>query len=182
MDREIIIEQVNANKAVELSDLAKKIYQQYYLYLWHEGGAEWYMNEYAYPVGKLFNELLNPNNLHFIAYHHQTAVGYMKISLNPATTNTNDAELERIYIDEIYAGKGLGKRFIHLAIAESIKYQKQNIFLKAMDSAIDAITFYKKMGFEYAASFQLPMPVFHLMKEEFRGMIVLNKPLLQNNS
>lgn len=180
MDSEIIIRQIDTTNAEELSALAKNIYQQYYLHLWHPGGADWYMNEYAYPVHKLRAELADQNNLHFIAYCNETAVGYLKLSLQPHTENFNSdtfAELERIYIYKDFAGKGLGKKLMQTALDIAQQNNKKSIFLKAMDSAADAIAFYKKSGYQHVANFQLPMPTFQLMKEAFRGMIILSKKI-----
>jgi GNAT superfamily N-acetyltransferase len=180
MDPEIVIRQIQAGDAEELSALAKKIYQQYYLHLWHPGGADWYMNEYAYPVNKLRTELEDENNIFFIAYSGVAPVGYLKISIHPHLENFNSdefAELERIYILQKFAGKGLGKQFMQIATDTAKQYNKKYLFLKAMDSAAHAITFYKKTGYQPIANFQLPMPTFCLMKKEFRGMIVLSKTI-----
>jgi N-acetylglutamate synthase-like GNAT family acetyltransferase len=54
---------------------------------------------------------------------------------------------------------------------------KKRLFLKAMDSATEAIAFYKRMGFRQKADFQLPMPTFQLMQEQFRGMVILQKEI-----
>ena len=60
-----------------------------------------------------------------------------------------------------------------LDIAKS--YQKKYIFLKAMDTAEKAMKFYNKMGYAVVSKFRLSDTIFHLMKEEYRGMIVLKK-------
>ena len=57
------------------------------------------------------------------------------------------------------------------------QHKKDVVFLKAMDSSDDAIAFYKTIGFEICGSFQLPMPTFEWMKEEYRVMVVLKKDL-----
>jgi hypothetical protein len=56
-------------------------------------------------------------------------------------------------------------------------YQKNYIFLKAMDTAQLAMQFYTKMGFELAGAFRLSDATFHLMKEAYRGMYILKKQL-----
>lgn len=67
MDQQISIQQIVVSQAAELSALAKSIYRQHYLHLWNEGGADWYMNEYAYPVSSLQRELQDDNVLYCIA-------------------------------------------------------------------------------------------------------------------
>jgi hypothetical protein len=54
-------------------------------------------------------------------------------------------------------------------------YQKKYIFLKAMDSANLALKFYNKMGYQLVGKFRLSDTTFHLMKEEYRGMVILKK-------
>jgi len=182
MDTEITIRAISLPDAETLSTLAKNIYRQYYLHLWHPGGADWYTNEYAYPVYKLKEELAAPENLHWIAYAGTEAIGYIKLILKPKFQDgdySESAELERIYIDQLFAGKGLGRKFMQLAENAAVMNGKKNIYLKAMDSATDSIAFYKRMGFRQIADFQLPMPTFQLMKEEFRGMVILQKKLDQ---
>ena len=182
MDTEITIRAISQSDAETLSTLAKNIYRQYYLHLWHPGGADWYMNEYAYPVHKLKEELADPANLHWIAYSGTLPIGYIKLLLQPKLPDVDYsacAELERIYIDPLFAGKGLGRQFMQLAESAAVKNRKTNIFLKAMDSATEAIAFYTKLGFRQIANIQLPMPTFQLMQDQFRGMVILQKKINQ---
>lgn len=178
MDNQIIITQINVSHAEELSALAKDIYRQHYLHLWDIGGVDWYMNEYAYPKNILQKELADSNNIYCIAYHKNKAVGYLKIKTNETLIGfeqLNALELERIYIDKSVTGKGIGKQLIQYVFDVAKEHKKDIVFLKAMDTSLDVIAFYKKLGFEFCETFQLPMPTFKLMKEEFRGMIVLKK-------
>ena len=57
MNSSIQIIQVFEKDAQVLSDLAKQIYIPHYPYLWEEGGIDWYINEYAYPVEKITKEI-----------------------------------------------------------------------------------------------------------------------------
>lgn len=50
--------------------------------------------------------------------------------------------------------------------------KKKIVFLKAMDSSTDSIHFYRKLGFEVCDTLQLTYP---LMKEEYRGMVIMKK-------
>lgn len=178
MDQQIIISQINPGHAEELSVLAKNIYQQHYLHLWEIGGADWYMHEYAYPENILRKELEDSNNIYCIAYHKNKAIGYLKIKINETLKGfeeLNALEVERIYIDESVTGKGIGKQLMQYVFDIAKQHKKDIVFLKAMDTSLDAIAFYRKLGFESCGTFQLPMPTFKLMKEEFRGMVVLKK-------
>lgn len=180
MSASIQIQQINVTQAKLLSDLAKKIYIPHYPYLWNEGGVEWYINEYAYPVEKIKKEILDSNNLHFIAYLNKEPIGYLKLNINanskgfdPDTT----LELERIYILQNCIQKGVGTQLMHFVKDFSKQLNKKIILLKAMDSATKALAFYQKNGFEIVGDFQLPPSIFTLMKPEYRGMYILKLEL-----
>lgn len=174
------IQQIDVSQAQLLSDLAKKIYIPHYPYLWNEGGINWYINEYAYPVEKIKKEILDSNNVHFIAYLNEEPIGYLKLNINanskgfdPITT----LELERIYILQNSIQKGIGTQLMQFVKDFSKQLNKKTILLKAMDSANKALAFYQKNGFEIVGDFQLPASVFTLMKPEYRGMYILKLEL-----
>jgi diamine N-acetyltransferase len=163
--------------AAMLSALAKNIYREHYLHLWHPGGASWYMNDYAYPQEKIKDDLNDPLVEYYIAAEAGTAVGYMKLVLAASFNNDDALEIERIYLHKNVTGKGAGKQLMELAMQRAKELDKQTVFLKAMDSSTAAIAFYKKMGYTISGSLQLPMPEFALMKEEYRGMVILSKAM-----
>ncbi|MEP6951988.1 MAG: GNAT family N-acetyltransferase [Ginsengibacter sp.] len=174
----INIHKATISEAAGIADLARNIYKEYYLYLWHNGGAKWYMEEYAYPLEKIKAEILNSNNEYFIASENGINEGYMKITLNEQLTGfetLNALEIERIYLHKKATGKHLGKKLMQTAMNRARELKKDIIFLKAMDSGSDALEFYKKMGYEICDRMQLPLPTFHLMKEEYRGMVIFKK-------
>lgn len=176
MQPSIILVPVGLHQAQLLSDLAKKIYIPHYPYLWEEGGVEWYINEYAYPVEKIAAEIKDPNNLHFIAYLNNEAVGYLKLNIQTQMAGEESKEvmeLERIYIDLEGLQKGIGTQLMQFVIALAKEKNKKALILKAMDSATQALQFYRKFGFEQVATYQLPGSVFKLMKPEYRGMYIL---------
>lgn len=180
MINELQILPVDVSQAQLLSDLAKKIYIPHYLYLWNEGGIEWYINEYAYPVEKIKKEIANLNNSHFIAYIKNEPIGYLKLNINANTKGFNPnttLELERIYILNTSIQKGIGTQLLNFVKDFSIQLNKKTILLKAMDSASKALSFYQKNGFEIVDNFQLPANVFTLMKPAFRGMFILKHDL-----
>ncbi len=172
--------QIDFTQAQLLSDLAKKIYIPHYPYLWEEGGIDWYINEYAYPVEKIKKEIADPNNLHFIAYLNKEPVGYLKLNINANSKGFDEnasLELERIYIMHSAIQKGVGSQLIQFTKELSIRMNKKIILLKAMDSATKALQFYQKNGFEIVGKFQLPATIFTLMKPEYRGMLLLSYSL-----
>jgi len=176
----IDIKKIDRTSAEALSSLAKSIYVQHYAHIWLAGGMDWYMNEYAYPISKITNEIENKNCLHYIAYVNNEPVGYLKIIIDAAITDgdkNEGIELERIYIDVTSVNKGLGTYLMNFVFDIAKSYQKKYIFLKAMDTAQLAMQFYTKMGYELVGSFRLSDTTFHLMKEDYRGMYILKKTI-----
>ncbi len=172
----IHIQAIDEKQANELSELAKKIYPPHYPYLWNEGGIDWYINEYAYPVEKITQELQDPNNLHYIVYDHEKAVAYLKINICTSIKDfdpVNTMELERIYIDVNAIQKGIGSLLMNFTMKLAKQYHKKHIVLKAMDSAHKALAFYEKHGYKIVGEYRLPDKVFTLMKPEYRGMYIL---------
>lgn len=172
------IRQIDSSHAAELSALAKAIYVEHYLHLWYPGGANWYMNEQAYPEEKLRAELTDPNNLHYIAYDEQDApLGYLKLRIRANLSGQEEKkclEIERIYLHKTATGKGVGRQLMELSETVAKQHHKDIIFLKAMDSSQDAIGFYQRMGYTVCGKLVLP---FTQMKEVYRGMVILKKTL-----
>ncbi|MEO7530307.1 MAG: GNAT family N-acetyltransferase, partial [Sediminibacterium sp.] len=159
---------IDVSKAGELSDLAKAIYVEYYLHLWHPGGADWYMHEHAYHPDKLKAELSDINNLHLVVYDAGKPMGYLKLKINATLEELKPGsylEIERIYLHKAIAGKGIGKNLMLFSEEIATQHKKQGIFLKAMDTSKDAIIFYEKMGYTKCGTLVLP---FEQMKEEYR--------------
>lgn len=172
------IRQINPSHAAELSALAKAIYVEHYLHLWYPGGADWYMEEQAYPEEKLRTELTDPNNLHYIVYDEQgLPQGYLKLRIRAVLSGYEEKdclEIERIYLHSDATGKGIGKQLMELSETIARQHHKDMIFLKAMNSSRDAIGFYQRMGYRVCGKLVLP---FTQMKEVYRGMVILRKTL-----
>lgn len=174
----IIIEKAGIADATLLTALAISIYKENYLYLWEEGGAEWYMHQYAYAKEKLVLELSDATIGYYILKVGVEPVGYLKLIFAGNLLGydvTESFEIERIYLLDKMKGQGLGKKMLEFAENIAVEMGKKMLFLKAMDSSKDAIAFYLKMGFVIDSKFSLPMPTFSLMKEAFRGMVLLTK-------
>jgi diamine N-acetyltransferase len=159
-----------------LTMLARSIYQEHYLHLWHSGGADWYMYEYAYAGHKIAAELTDPMVEYFIAASNAIPIGYLKLNIEATSAEVPGAvEIERIYLHKSAVGKGTGRQLMELAQRRTQQLGKNALVLKAMDSSTDAIAFYQKLGYTICGNLQLPMPEFALMKEAYRGMVILKR-------
>jgi len=107
--------------------------------------------EKAFSNEKIQKELSNPYSYFFLLKEDSKTIGYFKLNEFKAQTNfqqTDNLEIERIYLRKEEQGRGLGRRMIQKAIEIAKAKNKQNIWLGVWDQNPDAIAFYEKMGFE----------------------------------
>jgi ribosomal protein S18 acetylase RimI-like enzyme len=178
----ITINKASVKEAEPLTELSRNIYREHYLHLWHPGGAEWYMEKYAYSREKIERELGDTNVEYYIAVENGVTAGYMKLVLLapvPGNAMTAALEVERIYLHTLSMGKGIGKILMELALERARELKRDIILLKAMDSATAAISFYSALGYTISGSLELPMPDFALMKKEYRGMVTLKREVME---
>lgn len=160
--------------AKNLSDIALRSYDDFYLYLWHDNG-EWYRNRCFTPL-VFEKELKEPNHAFYLLKAKGETVGFLKLNIDQPLKNYEQydgLELERIYLVKSATGKGLGRRVVEFCFDYARKLKKDVIWLKAMDSS-DAIFFYERLGFEHCGTFVLD---FQEMKKEYRGMVIMMKKL-----
>jgi ribosomal protein S18 acetylase RimI-like enzyme len=175
MSAAISIREINSTDASLLSAIALKAYCDHYLHLWFDNG-EWYKKR-CFTKEVLEQELADANNLFYIAYGGDEPAGFLKVRINAVLETApekNGLELERIYLTKASCGKGIGKQLMELSFTIAHQYQKEIIWLKAMDSSAGPIAFYRQMGFEICGTSRLS---FEEMKEEYRGMVIMKKDL-----
>ena len=175
MEKWNLREATNADTAL-LASLAREIYREYYLHLWLDAG-EWYQ-EAMYNEARTGAELADPNNLFFIASLEDHPVAYLKLRKDAGLEEHKPSdclELERIYIRKEASGQGLGRLLVSHTFSIARSLGKRWVFLKAMDSSLDAIGFYERMGFVRCGELTLPYPQ---MKEIYRGMVIMKHELI----
>jgi ribosomal protein S18 acetylase RimI-like enzyme len=100
---------------------------------------------------KLAAEILNRDSKFFFAIHQGTPVGYIKINQADAQTvlpNDQAVEIERIYVDQLFKGTGIGKIFISKAVTLANASGSKYLWLGVWEHNEPAIRFYEKNGFE----------------------------------
>ena len=108
-----------------------------------------YLQE-SFKKKKLLAELNNKNCKFYFLYAENELAGYLKVNDAPAQSDINDPEsieMERIYIKRPYKGKGLGKKLVNFAFQLAIEMKKNYVWLGVWEKNLNAISFYKKMGF-----------------------------------
>ncbi len=107
--------------------------------------------DYHFTLEKLSAEILNRDSKFFFAIHGRMPVGYLKINKGSAQTvlpNDQAVEIERIYIDRLSKGKGIGKTFISKAVELANASGARYLWLGVWEHNEPAIRFYEKNGFE----------------------------------
>jgi ribosomal protein S18 acetylase RimI-like enzyme len=95
-------------------------------------------------------EISNPDSIFYVAVWNNEPVGYLKINLGNAQTETlNDEtlEIQRIYVVKAFHGKKIGKSLLNQAIKMAQEYYVDYIWLGVWEENYNAIQFYAKNGF-----------------------------------
>ena len=106
--------------------------------------------EVAFSSKQLTKELSNAESHFFFMEDKGEVVGYLKLNVGKAQTETMDdtyLEIERIYIDAPWQGRGLGKMLLQQSIEFSKSRKKEVIWLGVWTKNPGAIAFYRSQGF-----------------------------------
>lgn len=106
--------------------------------------------EESFNSQKLTAEINNPDSQFYLVFFDTQIIGYLKINLGNAQTETgNDTamEIHRIYVLRSFHGKKIGQ----LLLNEAISIAKQNhvdyLWLGVWEENYTALKFYSKNGF-----------------------------------
>jgi diamine N-acetyltransferase len=160
-----------------LSKIALRAYRDHYLDYWHDRG-EWYM-QHSFAPEQLTAELADPNARYFMVHLNAVPVGFIKVNLDKALDHYSAAdslELERIYLVKEATGTGVGQAAMQFVEQLARSHNKKLLWLKSMDTS-PALGFYKRVGFQTHSTLRLTFPQ---MKEELRGMIVLQRSVIRD--
>lgn len=106
--------------------------------------------DHHFTAEKLRTEILNPGSKFYFALFRGTIAGYLKMNTGHAQTvlpNDEGVEIERIYVDGAFKGKGIGKVFVSKVIDVATKLHAKYIWLGVWEHNAPAIRFYEKNGF-----------------------------------
>jgi GNAT superfamily N-acetyltransferase len=166
------IKRVEATAAAELRDIGIRSYLPHYSHLWKPGGVDWYMHR-CFSDEALQNDFADLNIEYFIIADEKQNVGILKLVLQkslPDSEIENALYLEKIYFIEEWTGKGAGQQLIQFTFERAKELNRECVWLMAMDSADKPVSAYQRSGFVIHSRTRLD---FNLMKEEYRGMIVM---------
>lgn len=108
-------------------------------------------NKTAFSKAKIQEDLYDPNNLFYILYVEDIAVGYAKLVLNiqhETITSEQNCKLERIYILAEYIPRKLGQQFLSFLEKEAKALNLDTMWLSVYIKNKRAIRFYQKNEFK----------------------------------
>jgi diamine N-acetyltransferase len=170
----LLIKKADAADANELRDIGIRSYLPHYSHLWKPGGIDWYMHR-CFSDEALQNDFSDANTEYYIIADESQNVGILKLVLQkplPDSDIENALYLEKIYFIKEWTGKGAGNKLIQFTFSRARELHRECVWLMAMDTADKPISAYQKSGFTIHSHTRLD---FELMKEEFRGMVVLKR-------
>ncbi len=142
-----------------LQDLAIRTYTAAFGHKNKPGVLEVYCDS-AFAKAVILKQLSHPESYWYFVKDKEHILGYLKLNIGNAQTEFKEPdglEIERIYVDLPYMGKGIGKELIDFSISKACKLEKSYIWLGVWEENPDAIRFYKKHGFEIIGTHQYDM-------------------------
>ena len=107
--------------------------------------------DYTYAQDKITRSLEKENNIFFLAFIENVAVGFAKVkkySLNEQIESVAQMELQKIYVLPYYHGIGVGSALMQAVIDLANEISPDYIWLDTHISNTKAIRFYEKNGFK----------------------------------
>lgn len=133
----------------ELTALAKTTFLQSHGHCACASEVAAYVNE-NFTEENFRQELSDPHNLYFSAYHENILIGYSKIICDSpfkSVTDPHSCKMERLYVLDKMHGKGIGKELFDFNIALARKNKQSNVWLFVWVENKRAIRFYEKQDF-----------------------------------
>ena len=147
--REIQIVEVALEDLPLLQEISKRTFCDSFAAMNTAENMKFHLDNH-FTEDKLTSEILNPDSTFFFAVHEGAPVGYLKLNQTSAQTvlpNDQAVEIERIYVDRLFKGSGIGKTFISKAEEFANASRAKYLWLGVWENNEQAIRFYEKNGF-----------------------------------
>ena len=128
-----------------------------------EANIESYVN-LKYSQNACVVELQNSDNIFYLLYHNEKAIGYSKIILNVPDANIpikNVTKLERFYVLQDYHNLKLGWELFNYNLIYSKNQQQAGMWLYTWTENQKAINFYTKAGFKIIGNYDFKITETH---------------------
>jgi ribosomal protein S18 acetylase RimI-like enzyme len=169
----LYIRECVADDLLALCALSRKTYDETFRQMNSEATMEAYLAQ-SFDIHKMRGELTNHNSAFYFLYADKELAGYLKLNEADAQTDLHETqalEIERIYVDSAFQGKGLGQILMNKALALAAMKEKLFAWLGVWEKNEKAIAFYKKNGF-----YEIGKHSF-VMGEEIQSDFVMRKDL-----
>lgn len=125
-----------------LALLAKKIWNAYFIDLISQKQID-FMVEKFQSYKAIRKAIYEEGYLYYLAYENSILVGYCGIVLKK-----QKLFISKLYVDEYYRGKGIGRLLMEQAEAYAIENQCRSIYLTCNKHNQTSLSIYDKMGFK----------------------------------
>jgi len=145
----ITIEECSLKDINKLNEIGKKTFYETFIHGTPAEDMEKYLRD-NFTYNQLELEIKNKNSRFYKVENDDKIIAYLKLnfSIIPENNGFEEAlEIQRIYIDKAYKGKGIGKRLIEKAVEIAKSKDLKYIWLGVWEKNSDAIKFYEKLGF-----------------------------------
>jgi len=146
----VVIRKANLDDAALIQKLAIKTFRDSFEALNTPENMKLYL-EKSFSLEKIQEELSQPETEFLLAYINQQVAGYAKVISNKNNSSLKEQpalELERIYVDQQYIGKDIGKVLMEKCFQIANEKKLKVVWLGVWEHNPRAIAFYRKWGFE----------------------------------
>jgi len=109
----------------------------------------------TFAPSRISDEIKALDSMYLIAEIESAVIGYAKLATKvpPAVVPAGyQLELERLYLDERYRGKGVGEKLLSAACSKLVEAGHRGLWLRVWQKNEGAIRFYQRHGFEIVGS------------------------------
>ncbi|WP_233188637.1 GNAT family N-acetyltransferase [Tenacibaculum sp. SG-28] len=176
ISKNLQLQPIEKSDTAALYKLMQKVYIPAYANFWRDKG-EWYLQE-QYSESNIQREINEEYCSYYFILYQGKKIGNFRIKWNaslPQYSHLKSVKLHRIYLHPKEQGKGIGSQLLGWLEQEAIVKKYKIIWLDAMDKKLNALEFYKKLGYQYHSHCFLDFP---LMYDKYRKMVQLIKVLV----
>ena len=143
----------------KLLDFSRKTFFDTYFIDSIRSDLQIYIDATFTPHG-MKQELSDKHSSFYVIENKEYIIAYMKLVCVPCSSaelSTVSLELQRLYVDRQFQGKGLGKSLLLFAIQKGKEINASSIWLNVWEHNTSAIEFYKQFHFTLVgeSNFQL---------------------------
>ncbi|KAG2213862.1 hypothetical protein INT47_001131 [Mucor saturninus] len=147
---DIIVKPIDQSYAQVLSDLGRRLFADTFSAENDPADIEAFLND-AYTLEHQQRELNDASMHSFMAFDKDIPIGFAQLRENKDVYDfvgdKEAIELQRIYVDKAYAGKGIGKALYNACLQKANELNKKTMWLGVWEFNPVAIKFYERQGF-----------------------------------